>query len=92
MFHDSGHLVSPEDVVNCLQSFCCDRNVDPFKRIHVLQTVEQVSRYIFKLCMVYLLLCKLLYKLKFSYRLLCSALAVWNLLCRSVLECPFQVF
>ena len=35
--------MSAEDVVVCLQSFCSDRDVDPFKRIQVLQTVEQVS-------------------------------------------------
>jgi len=38
-----GHLVNAEDVVTCLQSFLSDRDVDPFKRIHILQTVEQVS-------------------------------------------------
>lgn len=42
-----GCLVSAEDVVVCLQSFCSDRDVDPFKRIQVLQTVEQVSYYAF---------------------------------------------
>jgi len=38
-----GHLVIPEDVVVHLQSFCSDRSIDPFKRIAVLRTFEQVS-------------------------------------------------
>jgi len=41
----SGQLVSRDDVVVSLQSFCSDRDVDPFKRIAVLQTLEQVSSY-----------------------------------------------
>jgi len=41
-----GHLVIPEDVVVHLQSFCSDRSIDPFKRIAVLRTFEQVSWYI----------------------------------------------
>jgi len=45
-FNYSGHLVSPEDVVTCLLPFCSNCDVDSFKRIAVLRTLEQVSWYI----------------------------------------------
>ena len=43
MFNNSGQLASREDVVVCLQSFCSNGDVNRFKRLAVLRTLEQVG-------------------------------------------------
>jgi len=43
MSNNSGQLASREDVIMCLQSFCSTSDVDRFKRLAVLRTLEQVG-------------------------------------------------